>query len=63
MPEKRGEWTILSKSELEGCKFCIFSPEHYNDDGSCRCTDPDHEEMSDWGYVWDDAKKRWESGT
>jgi hypothetical protein len=28
-------------------------PEHYREDGSCRCDDPDHTDMDDWGYVWD----------
>lgn len=33
--------------------------EHYREDGSCRCDDPNHKEMIAWGYVWDIQTARW----
>jgi hypothetical protein len=38
------------------CPFLIFTPEHYRQDGSCRCNDPRHTEMLEWGYKWDGSK-------
>jgi len=35
-------------------------PEHYDEStGSCRCDDPNHAEMVEWGYIWDPKRKRW----
>jgi hypothetical protein len=34
-------------------------PEHYDDDGKCRCTDPRHTLMREWGYTWNPDAKRW----
>lgn len=41
------------------CPFVIFMPSHYNDDGSCKCTDPGALEMHSWGYKWSREKGRW----
>lgn len=34
------------------CRFAIFTPEHYRDDGTCMCDDAEHREMMIklWGY-------------
>ena len=49
----------LSIAAVHGCKFLILDPEHYRDNKTCRCDDPDHEVMSDWGYAWDEATGKW----
>ena len=40
----------LSKSQIRDCPFLIMVPEHYEPDGRCRCKDPAHIEMQEWGY-------------
>ena len=33
------------------CPFFIMMPEHFRDDGTCRCDDPAHRAtMKEWGY-------------
>lgn len=49
----------LSSEAVKGCRFFILDPEHYRDNGTCRCDDPDHEIMDAWGYVWDNTMERW----
>lgn len=53
------EIRILHSKDIQKCPHVIMVPEHYREDGSCRCTDPDHKEMVEWGYVWEDG--RWRS--
>jgi hypothetical protein len=48
---------VLSNDSVRRCPWFIFDPDHYRDNGTCRCDDPDHEVMSDWGYEWDG--QRW----
>lgn len=38
------------------CKFFIFDPAHYFDDGTCKCDDMDHRAymIANWGYSEDD---------
>jgi len=48
----------IDKSSVRTCPFYIFVPEHYRADGSCRCDDPAHTEMSEWGYEWRDGAWR-----
>lgn len=50
---------ILTHPVISKCDFFILDPEHYRGDGKCRCDDPDHEVMSDWGYEWSDENERW----
>jgi hypothetical protein len=42
----------IKHSDLRKCKFAILVPEHYREDGSCRCDDPGHRAMmiAEWGY-------------
>jgi hypothetical protein len=47
----------MSHDMIHTCPYCIFSPEHYRADGSCRCDDPTHRKMHEWGYRWDG--ERW----
>jgi hypothetical protein len=51
---------ILKQSDIGKCPHVIFMPDHYREDGSCKCNDPDDKEMAEWGYVWSDKTKQWE---
>lgn len=46
----------ISQSEMLKCPHVIMVPGHYRDDNTCRCNDPDHSEMEEWGYEWDGEK-------
>lgn len=43
---------MIKQSDIAACPWSILVPSHYRDDGSCRCDDPTHTEMLEWGYVW-----------
>ena len=43
----------IKQSSIGNCPHFIFDPEHYRADESCRCDDPNHTDMAEWGYVWD----------
>jgi hypothetical protein len=43
----------IKQSDMLACPHCIMVPAHYRLDGSCRCDDPAHSEMDEWGYHWD----------
>lgn len=49
----------IKSSSIGKCPFYILDPEHYREDESCRCDDPDHEIMDSWGYTWDKETGRW----
>lgn len=42
----------IPQSKMMECPHFIMVPEHYREDNSCRCDDPDHTEMKEWGYRW-----------
>jgi hypothetical protein len=42
----------VKHSDIGACPHHIMVPEHYQPSGACRCTDPEHTVMADWGYVW-----------
>jgi hypothetical protein len=46
----------IAQSDIMKCPHAIFVGEHYRADGSCRCNDPEHVEMAEWGYVWRDGQ-------
>ena len=48
---------MLPQSAMMKCPHFIMVPEHYRADNSCRCNDPKHKEMKEWGYRWN--KKMW----
>lgn len=48
----------LPQSAMMQCLHFIMAAEHYRDDNTCRCNDPDHTEMREWGYEWDGSKWR-----
>jgi hypothetical protein len=50
----------MPTSMIKACPHFIFVPEHYRDDGTCRCDDNSADNtklMKEWGYTWDG--KRW----
>ena len=49
---------VISQNSIMECSHVIMIPDHYRPDGSCRCDDSTHEEMSEWGYAW--TGKVWE---
>lgn len=50
----------LPQAAMQACPWLIMIPEHYREDGTCRCDDPEHTELEDWGYFWNDEKERWD---
>lgn len=49
----------IAQTAIQRCPFFIFMPEHYRTNGTCRCDDPEHTEMAEWGYSWDESNERW----
>lgn len=49
----------VKQSDMLKCPHVIMVFGHYRADGTCRCDDPAHVEMAEWGYVWDGAAKTW----
>ena len=43
----------IQQSSIGKCPHFIFDPGHYRDNETCRCDDPSHLEMAEWGYAWD----------
>ena len=48
----------LPRAAVAACPHVIMVPEHYREDDTCRCDDPDHTEMRRWGYRWRDGRWR-----
>jgi hypothetical protein len=48
----------VEQSSMLQCPHCIMVFEHYREDNSCRCDDPEHIEMAEWEYSWNG--ERWE---
>jgi len=51
---------IIKQSDMMKCPHFIMIPNHYRDDGTCKCNDKNETVMAEWGYVWSDEKKRWD---
>ena len=49
----------LPQAAMQKCPHFIMVAEHYRKDYTCRCNDPAHVEMKEWGYKWDSKTKRW----
>ncbi len=43
---------IIKQSDIGRCPHRIMVSEHYRKNGTCRCDDPKHTEMREWGYTW-----------
>jgi hypothetical protein len=43
---------IVKHSDISACPHVIFMPEHYRDDGSCKCDDVQERAkmIREWGY-------------
>lgn len=43
----------MQQANIKRCPFSIFTPEHYNADGSCKCSDPEHRKFMkrEWEYT------------
>lgn len=52
---------MLRPSDIMACPYFILEPSHYRPDGSCRCDDPAHTEMSAWGYTWNGSEWKGET--
>ncbi len=50
---------LIKQSDIGKCPFLIMVPEHYREDGTCKCNDPEHREMMKkrWGYKDRDFKR------
>jgi hypothetical protein len=57
---KTARIVTLKQSDILACSHCILVPEHYRDDGSCKCDDPEHVQMGAWGYHWNENTGRWD---
>ena len=42
----------IQQSDMRKCPHFIMMADHYRTDGSCRCDDPEHTDMSEWEYEW-----------
>ena len=49
---------MIKQSDIGRCPHTIMVPEHYRDDGTCRCNDPEATVMKEWGYTWKDGAWR-----
>jgi len=47
---------VIKQSSIRACPHFIMVPEHYREDGTCRCDDVLHHEMDEWGYAWRDGR-------
>lgn len=43
------------------CPHSIMVPEHYREDGSCKCDDPNDPLMAEWGYYWSEDYEEWQT--
>jgi len=57
-PAREVDIREIKQSDLMKCPHCILVADHYREDGSCRCNDPDHKVMKQWGYKW--KGERWQ---
>ena len=46
----------IRQEAILACPHVMLLAEHYRADGSCRCADPEHVEMVEWGYRWLDGR-------
>lgn len=53
------EIKTIRQADAMRCPFCILVPDHYREDGSCKCNDPEYQKMMirEWGYRKRDFKR------
>ena len=56
---RKASITHMKQEDILRCPHAILMHGHYNLDGSCRCYDPHHRLMLEWGYVWDHGRMVW----
>lgn len=44
---------VIKRSDIAKCPHYILVPDHYREDGSCKCDDVEHRVMMirEWGYT------------
>jgi hypothetical protein len=44
---------MIKQSTIGNCPFFILMPEHYREDGTCKCSNAEHRKMmiKEWGYT------------
>ncbi|KKM16765.1 hypothetical protein LCGC14_1682630 [marine sediment metagenome] len=49
---------VVKQSDISACPHVILMPEHYRDDGSCKCDDAKERAkmIREWGYTAVDFK-------
>lgn len=59
--DEAGKLVITSSREINPhrCPFLIMVGEHYREDGSCKCDDPEHRKfmIAEWEYSESDFEK------
>lgn len=50
---------FIKQSDIGRCPFFIMVAEHYREDGSCKCNDPEHRKMmkKEWEYTEEDFRR------
>lgn len=48
----------IPQAAMRKCDHFIIVADHYRADTTCRCDDPEHTEMGEWGYCWRDGRWR-----
>jgi hypothetical protein len=43
---------LIKQADIGKCPFFIFMPDHYREDGTCKCSNAEHRKMmiKEWGY-------------
>jgi len=49
---KNGTVYTMKQVDVHNCPHYIMMPDHYRDDGTCKCNELGHQDMLAWGYVW-----------
>jgi hypothetical protein len=44
---------VLSSSQILTCPHILLVPDHYREDGTCKCNEESDPHMREWGYSWD----------
>ncbi len=49
---------MIRQSDIGRCPFFIFMPDHYREDGTCRCSNESHRAMMvrEWDYKAEDFR-------
>jgi hypothetical protein len=50
---KQASLRVIRQADIRKCPHMILVSEHYREDGSCKCNDPNETVMASWGYRWD----------